>query len=104
MLVSKTTVFVIALLIGQLAIAVEEAYCTRYAKKGVDLPQKRIEEICEKGDVLLVDDIMIVQYCDFSKQIISAPNNDRFYCQYVGYPRKFRSRATGELVPLLIDE
>ena len=92
----------VALLLSASVVAEEKsAYCTKIGD-GLFRP---IHNVCNAGDVIEVSGAQVLVYCDFSKQIISSPIQEETYaCVFVGYNRKFRSRADGKLSEWVVND
>jgi len=83
------------------SVKAQEAYCTKIGKGEF----KSIHDVCMRGDIILVNEVQVLTYCDFSNEIISLKSDvDNFACKFVGYNRKFRSRVDGELTELVVQE
>ena len=62
--------------------------CLNIPEKGVETV--KIENHCQKGDIVQLNKIHIPLLCDFNSAIVSYLGNDQYICVYLGKKRDIR--------------
>lgn len=62
--------------------------CINIPERGLEIV--KIENTCQKGDIIKLDKKNVSFYCDFNSAIVNYNDYDKYGCVYLGYKRDLR--------------